>query len=339
MALQKLLDEPKGKTTYYPRQAFLLHVFWEAPNQSAADKVLDALQRCSKATCRDTPCVPTYYFRRSALDASLIHEKPLTVGDHPQLRDALKRMKVGVPKPAIQADLVRRGLNPDLLDMDPATPLPQAMQQTPVILEFTELYLDERSFYEHAGSKEYLAAYGEVIAPGLHNRQTTVRLGYPTAEIRDRILAPMLKEQVEPLQDRCVLWRRPPVKPQSPTLLSMDVPGAAKHAMEILPDSLHQLSTTLVAFPHPLREGRVRVLAILPLLPDRRLFQELANVTLNGIEVHCDKSHLDIVQNDMALVDFRCLHVVQEVKCGYLIHDKAETVDEINDQSGLKSGT
>lgn len=329
MALQKLLDEPKGKTDYYAGQAFLLHVFWEAPNQSAAEKVLNALQRCSSATYRDTPCVPTYFFRRSALGASLIHEKTLTVGEHPQLRDAQKKLKVGVPKPAIQADLVRRGLDPNLLDMEPPTPLPQAMQQTPVILEFTELYLDERSFYEHAGSKEYLEAYGEVMAPGLQNRQTTIRLGNPSAEIRDRILAPMLKEQVEPLQEPCVLWRRPTVKPQRSTLLSMDVPGAVKQVTKILPVSLHQVSTTLVAFPHPLCESRVRVLSILPLLPDRKLFQELTTLPLDGIEVHCDKTHLDVVQKEMTLANFRCLHIVQKVNCGYLAHEKARVLAEV----------
>lgn len=117
-------------------------------------------------------------------------------------------MKVGVHVPTIHADLVRRGLEPQLLHVNPATPLPETMQEAPII-ELTELYLDERPFYEHAGPKDYLGAYGEVMTPGLQNKQATIRLGNPTLEIVDKVLAPMLLERVEHLPESCVLWRRP----------------------------------------------------------------------------------------------------------------------------------
>ena len=225
MSLQKLLDEPKGKTQYFEGQSFMLHVFWEAPNRTAAEKVLSALQQCALATHRDTPCVPTYYFHISTLDSDLVSAKPMAVSQHPQLSDAQKKLKVGVPRPAVIADMVRRGIDPQLLDFDPSSILPETMQEAPVMLECTEIYLDERSFYEHAGSKDYLQAYGEVMTPGLQNNQITIRLGTPTDDIVDKILEPMLKERVESFPETCTLWQNPATSPQSAMLLAMDVSG------------------------------------------------------------------------------------------------------------------
>lgn len=62
---QALIDKPKGVTTYATGEAFLLHVFWEAPSVSSAREVLDALSKCAAATHRDGPCVPLYFFRLS----------------------------------------------------------------------------------------------------------------------------------------------------------------------------------------------------------------------------------------------------------------------------------
>lgn len=62
-ALQRLLDAPKGQLDYSPGEAFMLHVFWETPGIEAASKLLAALRQCAAATHRDTPCVPTYFFR------------------------------------------------------------------------------------------------------------------------------------------------------------------------------------------------------------------------------------------------------------------------------------
>lgn len=329
MSLQALLNEPKGKITYHAGQAFMLHVFWEAPNQHAAERVLNALQRCSKATHRDTPCVPTYFFRISSIDTKLKNSKPTTIGQHPQIRDAQKKLKVGVPVAAINADLMRRGLDPALLYLDPSTPLPDALQESTVILELTETYLDERSFYEHAGSRDYLDAYGEVMTPGLQNMQRTIRLGNPTPELVEKILAPMLQEKPEPLYDSCVLWQQPTVVPDTCTSISMDIPGAVEQATKLLPYSLRQMSTTLVAFSHPLLEDRVRILSILPVLPDRKVLQDLTSLPLVGIEIHCEKSGAELIQSGMESLPFNCFFTVSEIRCGYLIHEKAREVAEI----------
>ncbi|UKZ74774.1 hypothetical protein TrVFT333_002444 [Trichoderma virens FT-333] len=199
MSLRELLKEPKGKMIYRRGQIFLLHVFWEAPDITAARILLEALGRCAKATHRDTPCVATYHFRICSLSSAVISQEPKTVREHAQLQAALKKLKFGVPRSAVLADLRRRAIDTYLLDLDQETPLPNHMQQTPVMLEFTELYLDERAFYEHAGSKDYLDAYGEVMQPKLMNRQATVCVGSPTAQIKEKILDPMLKAISQPI--------------------------------------------------------------------------------------------------------------------------------------------
>jgi hypothetical protein len=153
-SLQKLLDEKKGKINYKRGEAFILHVFWEAPSETAANKLLDALQKCAIATHRDTPCVPTYFFRISSNDLNLYGEAPKLVKDHVQLSAAIKKLQVGIPKAAVVGDLIKREIDPGYLDLDLSAELPQALQgQKPVAIELTELYLDERAFMEHAGSR------------------------------------------------------------------------------------------------------------------------------------------------------------------------------------------
>lgn len=327
MSLQRLLDEPKGKIKYHHDQAFLLHVFWEAPNATAAEKVLDALRRCAEATHRDTPCVPTYYFRISCLDADLASASPTTVGQHLQLREAQRKLKVGVPRPAILADLKHRGIDPGLLDAAEDTLLSQSLQQAPVMLECTELYLDGRSFYEHAGSRDYLKAYGEVMSPGLKNSQATVRVGTPTTEIADKILAPMLKEIVEPLQTNCRLWQQQSeTHPEHAVLISLDVEGSAEEISRGLPATLRNGSTTCVAFNHPLRKGRVRVVCILPELPSLEMLQAISALPLRGIEMHCDESDRSEVESRIVLAKVGAYCAVKAKQAGYLLHNRARDV-------------
>ena len=75
-SLQRLINEPKGKTQYKQGELFLLHVFWECPNLENAKKLLQGLQECAIATQRDTPCVPTYFFRISKMDADVYGDAP-----------------------------------------------------------------------------------------------------------------------------------------------------------------------------------------------------------------------------------------------------------------------
>lgn len=67
-SLRSLIAAKKGTLTYKSGEAFLLHVFWIAPSLSKAQTLLQGLQQCAQATHRDTPCVPTYFFRPSQVN-------------------------------------------------------------------------------------------------------------------------------------------------------------------------------------------------------------------------------------------------------------------------------
>ncbi|KAM0713713.1 hypothetical protein Q7P37_010675 [Cladosporium fusiforme] len=323
--LQQLLDEPKGKTKYKTGQAFMLHVFWETPSLEAAQKLLSALKSCAVATHRDTPCVPSYYFRMSSIEADTVSRRPLTAGEHPKLAKAHQKLQVGVPRAAVVADLVRRDIDTALLDLKPTDALSAHAQLSPVMVECTEVYLDERAFFEHAGSRDYLQAYGEVMAPGLHNKATTVRLGTPTAYIVDKILSPMLKEIAEPLAENCAVWK--PVATEglqtSVLILSINVVGKANEVASKMPQRLIQLSTSFVAFSHPLRAGRTRIMCVLSALPDVEDLRDLAGLHLEAMDVHCEESHLDRVNGlfRSAAPDVPCY--VSPLEAGYILHEKA----------------
>ncbi|PSN74828.1 hypothetical protein BS50DRAFT_567603 [Corynespora cassiicola Philippines] len=352
-ALQRLIDEPKGKTSYYPDQGFLLHVFWEAPNKAAAERVLAALNRCARATHRDTPCVPTYYFRISTLESDLVSNAPKTLGKHPQLAAAWKKLEVGVPKPAVVADMIRRGLDPGLLDLNPEDALPSSMEEdaTPVMLECTEIYLDQRCFYEHAGSREYLDAYGEVMTPGLQNSHVTVRLGTPTAEIIEKVLVPMLRERAEPMPTGCQLWRWPeeirtPSVQELGTSVNEDHVGGAGgvlFAMNFqatgsigdtiskLPDQLKRLSSTCIGFAHPLRTNTTRVLCVLPeLISHGNIWKELCELPLIGIEIHCHDALYGSIREGVEQAGFACPCTVKEIQTGYLVHERSYSLQVEN---------
>jgi hypothetical protein len=81
----------KGSTTFLPNQSFLLHVLWEAPSAAAAEELLAGLRTCAAATRRDTPCVPTYFFRVSPSFSDVCSARPLVLADHPHIAQVTAR--------------------------------------------------------------------------------------------------------------------------------------------------------------------------------------------------------------------------------------------------------
>lgn len=159
--MQRLFDEPKGKTDFSPAETFILHVFWQAPSITAAQRLLSGLKKCAIATHKNTPCTTTYFFRISSNDSPLCPAPPKTVYEHSQLSGALKKLRVGQPRGAVIADLIRRGLDPSYIDLELDAELPTELtRQQAVYVEFTEVYLDERAFMEHSASRDWLNAYG-----------------------------------------------------------------------------------------------------------------------------------------------------------------------------------
>lgn len=348
MTLQSLLAEPKGKTSYSPSESFLLHVHWEAPSLAVAQEILASLRLCAAATHRDTPCVPLYFFRISSLDHE--HEFdtdnaaggrtsslpiPRTVEQHNQLWGALKKLRMGVPRPAVEADLVRRNLPTSLLDADPTDTLPEELQQQPVMLELTELYLDGRAFFEHAGSRDYLAAYAGVTAPRLQNHTSTIRSGTPPEGIVDSILAPMLKEQVHAMPEGCVPFRRPE-KVRTPVMISLSTSakGGVEELMGSLPRVMLEKSVTMVVFPHSVREGHMRALCVMPYLPEVETLREVAGIAgVEAMEIRCNEADAAVLSDELRSVGLgegTCrVAVIMADQAGYVLHAKAGTLETL----------
>ncbi|KAI9002543.1 hypothetical protein DFJ74DRAFT_695989 [Hyaloraphidium curvatum] len=276
-SLNELLAAEKGRVTYAPGATFLLHVFWEAPSPAAAAEVLRGLTACAVATKRDTPCVPTYFFRTAEADADLCAPPARTIGEHPQLSAAKKKLRMGVPLPAVIAGLEKMGIDASLVDLDPSAQLPEALQAHPVRLEFTELYLDDLAMIEHSGSRDYLDGHAIVMTPGLaYSTPLTVSLGTPSEFMVEKILEPALKAEQQPDVPGTFLWRAPPRPPGDSVFLSLDFAGTAEAVAASLPPAFVNGCTTLVAFQHPLREDTARVMCVLAALPPAEVIGAVA---------------------------------------------------------------
>jgi hypothetical protein len=184
----------------------------------------------SKSKSRDSPCVPLYFFRISRNDQSLCAEAATHVSHHPHLRNAHKKLAVGVGRAAVENDLRMRGIDPVHLDLGLDDPLPEALVTSPVAVECTELYLDEKAFYDHMGSREYLDAYGKVTSLALQSkRPTTLVFGTPAAEVGEKILTPILQAQETPVfstRGGCSVWRQEIPKSDPGFFLSLEYDGA-----------------------------------------------------------------------------------------------------------------
>lgn len=328
-ALERLIAEPKGKTTYTPGEAFLLHVFWECPSLSAAQTLLNSLKKCADATHRDTPCVPIYFFRIATNNTNLCLSAPQTVGEHPTLATALRKLTVGVPRGAVEADLRRQGVDPALLSAGPSAPLPEELRQQPVAVECTELYLDERAFNEHAGSREYLDAYAGVMDPKLRTRTCTVRMGSPTEFLRERVLEPMLKEKVKTLGEGSVLWRCPREK-DGEVFVSLDLKMDGRRVEDLfgaVPEHVEGDFVMKVAFEHPLREGTARFMGILSTLRPEAL-EWLKKLRVERGEVHCDASVQEHVEGVLQQAGLGLVRVNASASVGYVLHARSIEVTE-----------
>ncbi len=332
-ALQRLLKEQKGKTEYRSGEAFLLHVYWESPHEIAAKRLLDALEKCAQATHRDTPCVPTYFFRISNNDKSVYGEAPTLVGEHPQLAAAIKKVKVGIPRTAVAADLGKRGIDPSYLDLELSDELPPALQgQKPLAVEFTEVYLDERSFMEHAGSRDYLDNYGIIMSPGLYNRKpTTLRLGHPSQNLIDTILEPMLNEEVVSLDTYSTVWRKPNKNTDSHFLISIDLTSQPVEKGHFL-CQLKENCVWSVSFSHPIRPDVFRVMAVIPSWRDLTfdLFEELAKLHPVQGEIHASRDDVaSQIQDALTVAGVTSITINATKSVGYILHEKAA---HLNDQ-------
>ncbi len=233
-----------GPVEYAPNESFILHVCWETPSQEAATKLLNALRACGAATHRDTPTVPTYFFRTSTNDAAGtgtgINTKASSVWceftevymdtagflGHAKSQDFLGGYAV-----IMGADLK---LSADAKDrpitMRWGTPTDWVAQN------ILKPVLNEQIVPLVAGAAVYRAVSSST--------GTATGSGGTSA---------------------------------APVLLSIDVAGGGgdgKSSDVNLPSAFAAACSTLYSFPHPKRAGTTRIVAVLPSLPAAPLLTE-----------------------------------------------------------------
>ena len=209
--MRYLFEAEKGKVAYNSTETFMLHVFWETASLDAAREMLSGLRRCARATHRDTPCTPTYLFRISTHDSRDCVTRPAqTLGELPAWKEGQRMLQCGVPLPAVEDACRLKGLDPVLLSNAASSPLPASLRgQQPIRAEMTEVYLDERAFMEHAGSRDYLDGYAVVMNPRLNGgagRPLTLQFG---TTIGHNILEVILHAEPRSVHSGCYVWRAP----------------------------------------------------------------------------------------------------------------------------------
>ena len=160
----------------------------------------DGLAHCARATLRDTPCTPTYFFRISCDQsaAEAMASKVKTIGDHPHHAKAFKSIAMGTPKAAAELKLKTDKIeNIAPLSLDPSTPTAEAVAAAaldfaPVAITLSEYYMDTAAFFGHASSPDFLKAHAVVMEGALSLEASTHFLGTPTEFVETAVLAPVL---------------------------------------------------------------------------------------------------------------------------------------------------
>jgi len=196
---QQLLDAPKGSTEYNPTQSFALHVFWVVRSPKAAKEMIEqGFKPCARATMRDTPTTLAYIFRisRDQRLAEKLKNEIKTIGQHPHYQPAFKSMHMGIPRTSIELKLNLGGIDLAPLSWEPEESISGhevELDFDPVVLECTEVYLDNRSFYEHSASHEWMKSSTEILKASRSLKPTTYCLGNPSKEIWESSLESYLK--------------------------------------------------------------------------------------------------------------------------------------------------
>jgi hypothetical protein len=195
---QQLMDSPKGSLEFNPNQSFALHVLWIVRSPTAAAEMLEkGFRECAKASMRDTPTTLTYLFR-IADDQSLAQSyrrDVITIGQHPHYQSSFKSLEMGLPRNTVESKLSFGGINLAPLDW-PRDDLIQdhpELDFDPIVLECTEVYLDNRSFYEHSCSREWMKSSPEILKASRSLKPVTYCLGNPSQEIWEQTLESYLK--------------------------------------------------------------------------------------------------------------------------------------------------
>jgi hypothetical protein len=196
---QQMMDAPKGGLEYNPNQSFALHVYWIVRSPTAAREMIErGFKPCVEATKRDTPTTMAYIFRISHDQrlAEKLKSEIKTIGQHPHYQPAFKSIQMGIPRQGIETKLNLGGINIAPLSWNADEPIAgheQELDFDPIVLECTEIYLDDRSFYEHSSSRDWMKFSPEILKACRSLKPTTYCVGSPTDDIWSTVLEPSLK--------------------------------------------------------------------------------------------------------------------------------------------------
>jgi hypothetical protein len=197
--MQKLMEAPKGGLEYNPTQSFALHVYWVVRSPTAASEMIKSgFKSIAKATMRDTPTTLAYVFRisRDQRLATKLKDEVKTIGQHPHYRPAFKSIQMGIPQPVVEMKLKHGGIDTTPLSWgsdEPITGHETELDFDPVVLECTEVYLDNKGFYEHGASYDWMNAYPEIMKASRSLKPVTYCLGTPSDEVWERTLESFLQ--------------------------------------------------------------------------------------------------------------------------------------------------
>ncbi|KAG2385830.1 hypothetical protein C9374_002979 [Naegleria lovaniensis] len=91
-----------------------------------------------------------------------------TIGQHPHYQPAFKSIKMGIAQQHIEMKLKQGGINIEPLTWnfdEPISGHEDELDFHPIVLECTEVYLDNRSFYDHSASQDWMSHYPEIVKP------------------------------------------------------------------------------------------------------------------------------------------------------------------------------
>jgi hypothetical protein len=193
------MDNPKGFLAYNPSQSFVLHVFWIVRSPKSAQEMIEkGFVPCSLATARDTPTTLSYAFRisRNQKRALKYKEEINLIGQHPHYKAAFKNLGMGISREEVVKRLGAIQVDPTPLDWGVDGEIKgneELLDFDPVVLECTEIYLDNRSFYEHVLSRDWMKSSAEILKPNRSLLAKTYCVGNPSQEIWSTSLETHLK--------------------------------------------------------------------------------------------------------------------------------------------------
>lgn len=218
-----------------------------------------------------------------------------------------------------------------------------SLSSSPVVLEFIEVYLDGKSFWEHSAAEDFKQSFVPLMNPELRTKLPhCIRIGSPPSDVAEKVLKPILHENIFPLPSGCFVWKKPsPGKLSSSVCLSLEVglsPQSFQTLEEIVsavPKTFVEKSTSFVAFVHPNNLMKVRIIFIFPSLPPvSEISQLFTTLHPSGSQLITNKvgdnvENMEEIKKALKEANLKDTIVIESKdKAGYVLHESAAELQE-----------